>query len=146
MAILFKQLNSAQEMADYLNDIVLSKQLSMPVLGLHGKTLILGATTVTFADASGAGLSPAQIVTQINAAVAGAASARNYGHAQSPGPQAQVAIVKATTVVQNTGTANSILGFSTTAAVTVGANAVAKADIIAITSDAMGARFTVVHE
>jgi len=145
MATKFKQLNSAQEVIDYLNDIVLSKQLSSLVMGLHGLTLILDAAPVTFADATGAGLTPPQIVAQINAAVATAAALRNYGHAQSPGPQFQLALVKATVVVSNLGTANALLGFPTGASVTVGANAVTAANVIQILSDANGARYTVFH-
>lgn len=44
-----------------------------PVYGLHGKTLVFtspSATTVTFADATGAGLTLKDIVSQINAGIA----------------------------------------------------------------------------
>jgi len=145
MAIVFKQFNSAQELVDYLNDIVLTKNLPMKVMGLAGLTLILTAGTVTFVDATGEGLTLVQIVTQINAVVAGAAVLRNYGHMQSP-PQGQVALIKAAQVIDKDGTANSLLGLSTAADVTIGANAVAKTDIAQITSDANGSRFSVFHE
>lgn len=145
MSIKFHQANSPQELVDYLNDIVLSTQLSIPVMGLHGKTLILDISTITFSDPSGAGLSPAEIVAQINNVVADAAALRNYGRAQSPSPQVQLAIVKAGTTIQPSGTANPILGFSTTTARQVGSNAVLPANIIQITSDASGSRFTAFH-
>jgi len=146
MAIKSKQFNSHQELTDYLNDIVLTKNLSMPFRNLDGLTVILDSNTVTFADASGEGLSPAAIVTQINAVVAGAAVLRNYGHAQSPGPQVQVALVKPTMVIDKDGTANALLGLPTAADKTVGSAAVAKANIIDITSDGQGSRYTVWHE
>lgn len=145
MAIVFKQFNSAQELVDYLNDIVLTKSLPMKVMGLNGLTLILTSGTTTFADVSGEGLTLVEVVAQINAVVAGAAVLRNYGHMQSP-PQSQVAIIKAAEVLDKDGTANALLGLPTAADRTVGANAVVKADIVQITSDANGSRFSVFHE
>src|SRR5512137_1845935 len=101
MATYGRQFSHLQELLDYLNDIVVGKPIE-PTLNLDTLTLILDATTVTFV---GTALTPNQIVTQINAVVAGAASLRNYGLA-SP-PRSQLAIVKAATVVQVTGTANA---------------------------------------
>lgn len=135
-----RQFQTPGELLDYLNDAVVSKPLDGP-LNLDSLTLILDSTTVTF---SGTALTPNQIVAQINAAVAGAAELRNYG--RTPPFGVQLAIVKPAVVVQNTGTANALLGFSTTAAHTVGANAVAKANIVDIEIDVQGRVFHVIHE
>ena len=141
MAYKGRQFNHLQELLDYLDGIVLSRDLA-PTLDLDTLTLLIndgGNKTVTF---SGNGLTPNQIVAQINAISAGAASLRNYGSA-SP-PRSKLAFILPALVVKNTGTANALLGLSTTANVTVGATAVAKADIVAITE--FTNRYTVVHE
>jgi hypothetical protein len=139
MATYGRQFSHLQELLDYLNDVIVGQPLT-PTLDLDGLTLILGATTITFV---GHALTPNQIVVQINAAVATAASLRNYG--QSSPPQSRLAIVRPTTVVQTTGTANALLGLPTSgAAPVVGADAVAHTDIIQITE--IVGRYTVVHE
>jgi len=138
MAVTGRQFNHIQELLDYLNGVVLSRDLSQ-TLDLDGLTLILTGGTTTF---SGNGLTPNQIVAQINAAVSGAASLRNVGTA-SP-PRSKLAFILAGQVIDKDGTANSFLGLSTTADVTVGATAVVKADIISITE--FTNRFTVIHE
>jgi hypothetical protein len=150
-----KQFNLAQEVADYLNDIVLTKALTTKTYGLHGLTLLINDTvndyTVTFDDPTDQGLNPAEIVHQINTAeipgplyLTGCATIRNYGHMTAP-LQVYVVFAKENYVIDQHGTANAALGLSTTADLTVGANAVAKADIVAITSDAAGVRYTILH-
>lgn len=142
MATYGRQFSHLQELLDYLNDVMLSKDLP-PTLDLDTLTLIVndGADkTVTFV---GNGLTPNQIVIQINAVKAAAASLRNYG--QSSPPQSKLAFVLATLKVKSTGTANALLGLPTAGGdVTVGANATPKADIVAITEFAN--RYTVIHE
>lgn len=139
MAFIGQQFMHLQELLDYLNGIVLSRDLQ-PTLDLNGLTLILDASTVTFV---GNGLTPNQVVAQINAVVAGAATLRNYGQA-SP-PRSMLALIKAAMVVQTSGTANALLGLPTSgAAPTVGANAVAKVDVLSVTEFAN--RYSVIHE
>lgn len=141
MAIKGRQFAHLQELLDYLNGIVLSKELS-PRLDLDGLTLIIndgGDHTVTFVGSS---LTLNAIVVQINTVVAGAASLKNYGQA-SP-PRSMLAFVLAGLIVKTTGTANALLGLSTTAAKTVGATAVAATDVIQITECLN--RFTVIHK
>jgi hypothetical protein len=139
MAIIGRQFAHLQELLDYLNDLVVGLPLQ-PTLDLDGLTLILGATTVTFV---GTALTPNQIVDQINTVVTAAASIRNYG--QSSPPQSRLAIVKGTTTVQTSGTANALLGLPTSGtAPVVGANAVANADVVAVTEFA--GHYTVLHE
>jgi len=138
MAITARQFSHLAELVDYLNGVVLSRDLE-PTLNLDGLTLILTGGTTTFV---GTALTPNQIVAQINAIVGGAASIRNYGTAAPP--RSKLAFILAAQVIDKDGTANSLLGLSTTADVTVGATAVAKADIISITE--FTNRFTVVHE
>jgi hypothetical protein len=151
MAFSLKQFDTAKEMVDYLNDVVQGKPLPMTVFGLHGLTLILTPVgtirTVTFADADGSGLSPKEIVEQIeatNADLVGTVSLRNY-RATTP-PSVRLTFDSDGDLVDKDGTANALLGFSTTADATVGANAVALADIATITTDEGGNKFTVVHQ
>jgi hypothetical protein len=118
----FKTFNTPEALVDFLNGVVQSKPLPLLTSGLHGLTLIIttagGDRTVTFADATGAGLSPRQILGQVQAADSALATAilRNYGYDSK---QPCLAIMTAAQVVKSTGTANSLLGFSTTANKTV---------------------------
>lgn len=116
-----KTFNDPVAFADYLNGVVLGAPLAAKTSGLHGLTLIITTTgdkTVTFADADGAGLSPADILAQIRAADPSLSGVllRNYGYAPY---QPQLACTTAASVVKKTGTANAILGFSTAADATV---------------------------
>jgi hypothetical protein len=151
MAYIGRHFDSIQEMTDYLNDVVLSGPLGERVLGLHGKTLIIndgGADrVVTFSDPTGVGLTPNQIRQQIydtHSGLQGAVELRNYRVAVPPTPQ--IAIVTVAYYVKATGTANALLGFSTTSDTTVGDSAVAQADIITIQSDESGNKFSLVHQ
>jgi hypothetical protein len=91
-------------------------ELSPTVFGLHGKTLVFNAPsgTVTFADATGAGLTLDAIATQIKAAIATLAVRFDSRHVvleyATPGTAVNL---------DNTGTANAAFGFDT-AADTVG--------------------------
>jgi len=142
MAFTGKQFTHLQELLDYLNDIVLSRELQ-PTLDLNGLTLIVndGADkTVTFAAN---GMTPNQIVTAINAVKAGAVTLRNYGQA-SP-PRSRLAFILSTLKVKSTGTANALLGLPTSGGdLTVGANAVTKAEVLSLTEWA--GRYSVIHE
>lgn len=151
MAFTLKQFDTAQEVVDYLNSVVQSKPLGAKVAGLHGKTLIINPAgtprTVTFADATGVGLTPTEIVAQIadvNADLVGVAKIRNY----RPGtpPAYRLTFTEDGDVVDKDGTANSLLGFDTDADSTVGASAVALADIASLTTDEGGNKFTIVHQ
>jgi hypothetical protein len=153
MAYVSKTFDNFEELVDYLNDIARGKLLpaASRVYGLHGLTLIIndgGADrTVTFADADGTGLLPKEILAQIHATHANLASPnvgfRNYGHA-SP-PKVALAVVTSGYIVRQTGTANELLGLSTSAAKTVGANAVASADIVMLDTFESN-RICVIHE
>jgi len=86
------------------------------LLGLHGKTLIFTtpATTVTFSDATQAGLSISAIALQIQTAL----TASHVVSAQ----ERRLRIEKATPgviVLSGTGTANALLGFGNTTTTTV---------------------------
>ena len=98
-------------------------------------------------DVTGQGLTPTDILSQmeaVNADMVGVAAFRSY---RPTAPQTyRLTFTQAGDVVDKTGTANSILGFSAVADATVGANAVALADIAIITTDEGGNKFTVVHQ
>lgn len=151
MAYTLKQFDTGQEMMDYMNGVVQSKPIGAKVTGLHGKTLIVtpaaSARTVTFSDASGAGLTPTEIVAQIedeNADLVGVVAIRSYRH--STPPKYRLTFTEANDVVDKDGTANEILGFDTSADSTVGAAAIALADIATVTSNEAGNKFTVIHQ
>ncbi len=76
--------------------------VSGKVMGLHGLTLIVRTTTVTFSDATGAGLTLAQIKTAVQA-VAGVTASWSSG-------RLMLKHVSGVTVDKD-GTANSIFGF-----------------------------------
>lgn len=151
MAYTLRQFDTGQEMLDYMNGVVQGKPLGSKVMGLHGLTLIINPAgtprTVTFADASGVGLTPAEIIAQIedeNADLVGVAAMRNYRHGTPPAYR--LTFTEAGDVVDKDGTANSLLGFGTTADSTVGTGAIALADIATVTSNEAGNKFTVIHQ
>lgn len=151
MAYVLKQFDTAQELVDYMNNVVQSKPIPLKVYGLDGLTLIVNPAgtprTVTFDDSAGVGLSPKEILTQmedVNADMVGVAAFRSYRHT-SP-PTYRLTFTQDGDVVDKDGTANSILGFSTAADATVGASAIALADLAFITTDEGGNKFTVVHQ
>ena len=116
-----RSFNNPGAMEDYLNGAVISNPLAPVTFGLDGLTLIItasGSKTVTFSDASGAGLTPRQILDQI-LAVSGLGSAavlRDYGYGA---PSVCLAFTTIGHVVTKDGTANAIFGFSTSAGQTV---------------------------
>lgn len=149
MAYTAREFDNLQEATDYLNGVVLGKSvhLNKPIYGLHGLTLIIndGAAdrTVTFADATGVGLTPKEILNQIQATHANLVSStsiRNYGHVVPP--QGHIALVTATYSVDKDGTANTILGFDTAADSTV--TPIVQADIVAVLPRE-GLRISVIH-
>lgn len=140
MAFVARTFDSEQEMVDYLNDIIVGKAVGMGPFDLDGLTLTIAGNLVTF---SGNGLRWPAIISQINAVSSGSASLRNYGH-QSP-PSSRLAFVTDSELLAAAGTAKEILGLPA-AATTVGANAVALADIASIVKDGEGNRFTVIHQ
>jgi hypothetical protein len=151
MTYALKQFDTAQEMVDYLNDVVQGAPLPLKVYGLDGLTLIVNPAgtprTVTFADTDGVGLSPREVIAQmedVNADMVGVAALRSYRHTTPP--VYQLTFTKVGDIVDKDGTANSILGFGVAADSTVGANAVALADIVVITTDEGGNKFTIVHQ
>lgn len=151
MPYTLRQFDTAEEMVDYLNDVIQGKSVGLKVTGLHGLTLKVNPNgtlrTVTFVDADGSGLTPTEIIAQmeaVNADMVGVAAFRSY---RSTTPQTyQLTFFQDGDIVDNTGTANGLFGLPTTASATVGANAVAIADIAAIETDEGGNKFTVVHQ
>lgn len=143
MAYVGRTFDSLRGLLDYLDDIVVGeKPLPERSHGLDGKTLIInnGAdVTVTF---SGDSLSPIEVVSQINAAVADAATLRSPGYGVT---QSYLAFDTPTHVIKHTGTANAVLGLSTSNDATVGASAVAPANIVSVTPDGSGNKLTVIH-
>lgn len=138
MAYVIREFDNTLELTDYLNDITKGRSLVVHarVQGLHNLTLIVNDgtadRTTTFADLTGAGLLPKEIMDQIKATHANMANVvlRNYAH--SIPAEVRVAVVEAGYTVDKDGTANAILGFPTAADVVVGANAVAKANIVSL--------------
>lgn len=151
MAYIQKQFDTAQEMMDYLNDVALSKPLPAKVDGLHGLTLIIhdgtADRTVTFSDPTGVGLTPNQIRDQIYATHANLQTAVKLRNYRTTVPQRYLlAIVTVTYTIQDSGTANDILGYSSSGDTIVGANAVAKSNIVMMTATESGNKYIVVHE
>lgn len=151
MAITVRNFDTAQEMADYLNDVVQGSAQPSSIKGLHGLTLLVdggaGQQTVTFADADGSGLSPTEVVAQIeaeDASLVGKVKFRNYRHGTPP--KYYLTFDVATNVVDKDGTANTILGLPTAADATVGAGAVLIADIVTVEVSGSGNKYTLVHE
>ncbi len=109
-------------------------------LPIGAKTLIFSApaATVTFSGAANAVLDIADIVAEINATVGLTGIASFEQHQQYPQPSVRVAfggvVLRRTAgfTIASTGTANELLGFSTTAD-TVSAGDVTAANIIAFT-------------
>ncbi len=140
--------NSQDAFQDFLNGVILGRPLANPTMGLHGLTLIVtpdGASpvTVTFADATGAGLSPRAILDAITTASSGALAGkvvlRNYGYANSANPCLAITAIAA--YVSGSGTANAILGFAD-ADKTV--TEIGSADIQSIIVNPTGPLYTVV--
>lgn len=109
----YKTFNNPDEMVDFLNGAIVSSPLAARTYGLHGLTLIInngvGDKTTTFADASGAGLTPTEILAQIRAvdATMAAVMLRMYGHM----PQKPVLVINSDGyVLKSGGTANAVLG------------------------------------
>lgn len=151
MAYVLKQFDTGQEMMDYMNGVVRGRSLATTVYGLHGLTLLVTPAavqrTVTFSDAGNQGLTPLEIIAQIedeNADLVGVVALRSYRHTTPP--SYHLAFTSDGDVVDKDGTANAILGFGTAADATVGASAVALADIGAVTSNEAGNKFTVIHQ
>lgn len=151
MAYVTREFDNVCEMVDYLNDIVLGKTLpaNVRVRNLGSKTLIVNDgtadRTATFVDASGEGLLPKEIIDQIKAAHASLANVTLRSYCHNVLPSVHIAVVTPTYTVKKTGTANTILGFSTAVDVVVGANAVPKANIVSIVP-MNNQRFSVIHE
>lgn len=151
MTYILKQFDTGQEMMDYMNGVVQGKPVGAKVYGLHGLTLLVTPVstqrTITFDDTDGAGLTPPEIIAQIedvNADLVGVVAFRNYRHTTPP--SYRLTFTSDGDVVDKDGTANAILGFSTAADSTVGAGAVALADIGTVTSNEAGNKFTVIHQ
>jgi hypothetical protein len=151
MPYIVKQFDTAEEMVDYLNDVVQGKALPTVIPGLHGLTLQVNPNgtlrTVTFSDPDGSGLSPTEVIAQmeaVNADMVGIAAFRSY-RPTTP-PKYKLTFHQPNDIVDKDGTANSIFGLPTAADATVGANEVPAADVIAITTDEGGNKYTVVHQ
>lgn len=151
MAYILRQFDTGQEMIDYMNGAVQGKTVSTRVYGLHGLSLKInpGGTlrTVTFADADGAGLTPTEIIAQmedVHSDMVGVAAFRNYRHTTPP--SYRLTFHQAGDLIDKTGSANALLGFGTAADTTVGAGAIALADVASVTSDEAGNKFTVIHQ
>lgn len=142
MAFNAKTFGHFNELVDYMNGVVFGKKLDARVYGLHGLTLIVndGALkTVTFADATLAGLTPKQILAQIQAVQAGLVVFRDYGDSTPAKPN--LAVVTPTFIVKGNGTANAILGFR---AVDVTVTPLAQANIVSVMRNE-GNRFHLIH-
>jgi len=150
MAFVTRLFDTMEELADYLNGVVGGKYLDKLVYGLNGLTLIINDgvadRTVTFVDASEAGLRPKEILDQIRATHAALTTValRDYGH-QSP-PRPKLLVVAGGHTVDKDGTANALLGFPTAADAVVGAAAVAKTDIVSILVTSPGSKIALLHE
>jgi hypothetical protein len=138
MPFIHREFDNPIELADYLNGIPLSNPfvVNARVKGLHNLTLIINDgvadRTTTFADASGEGLLPKEIMDQIHATHANMANVvlKNYAH--SVPAEVRITVIAAGYVIDKDGTANTILGFATLADTTVGTDAVASGDVLTI--------------
>ena len=108
----YRSFNNSTELMDCLNGAVTGNPLPTKVTGLHGLTLVINDgsadRTVIFADATGAGLSPAAILAQVRAAHANLSvvQMKTYGHVKEP------QLVLATIGYSSkAGTANALLGW-----------------------------------
>ena len=151
MAYTLKQFDTGPELMDYMNGIVRGKSLGLKVYGLHGLTLLVtpagSIRTVTFSDVDNQGLTPLEIVAQIeaeNADLVGVVALRSYRHTTPP--TYHLMFTQDGDLVDKDGTANAILGFGTAADSTVGASAIALSDIATVTSNEAGNKFTVIHQ
>ena len=128
-----RNFGSINELIDFRNGYVIARELPAHNYNLNGLTVIVNAVTTTFA---GADLSPADVVAQINANVAGATAARAYGHAGAgQGINHALVFVGDGDVISNAGTANTVLGIPTAAPTTVGANKITDGQVTDIRYD-----------
>jgi hypothetical protein len=129
MAYATRTFDNPQELVDYLNDVIVGSPVGHGPFNLDGLKITIDGSEVTF---SGTELRWPAVVAQINAVKAGAATLRNYGH-QSPG-NPRLTFTTPTHVLLGSGagaTANPLLGLPG-ADTTVGANAVALADVLTV--------------
>ena len=140
MAFVSRIFDSTRELTDYLNDIIVGKAVGFGPFELTGLTLTIAGNLVTFTANE---THWPQIVAKINAASAGSATLRNYGHSAPGNPR--LAFTIPTQILLGAGTAKATLGLPA-AVQTVGANAVAAADIASINRSDEGNRVSVIHQ
>lgn len=108
---------------DKLNGTVVSGAFASSGVAVGGKTVIFSdpAETVTFSGSAGALLTPAQIVSELEAGITGlSVGLREQGSVQQTNPKVtkQVSLalsIDAGFTLDKDGTANALLGLSTTA-------------------------------
>lgn len=131
-----KIIGSWQEYVDFREGYILSSPLDTAIVTLNGKTVIIdagaGDLTTTFVGTS---LTPAQVVAQINAVVAGAAVLRAYDYGASQGTSRVIVFATSTHIIKSTGTANGDLGLSVLANSIPGAVVVTQAQVERIVGD-----------
>ena len=145
-----------QGVEDILNGSILLGPFSSRGLPVGAKTLVFTtpAATVTFSGAAGAYLTPDQIVTEINAVVAGLAKRRNLppvGPRYSNQPDSKrmgeqpLALQRdAGITLGNAGTGNALLGLG--GAPVISAGKVLAAKIVGFSQGSMQAHYALVIE
>lgn len=110
---------SEQDITDYLNDTKIRGPFRTSGLAVGGKTLIFSTpvATVTFTGVVGATRTLAEIIAQVEGAVSGMdVSARTVNSSAGQGIRQLLAFLRdGGFTLSSTGTANALLGFSTTA-------------------------------
>jgi hypothetical protein len=146
-------LGDKQSVEDRLNNVRLLGPFPADGLPIGGLTLLIDAFTVTFSGAPGTYLTVDQIITEINAVVAGIAKKRvsiTGPHVTSRigdnklVPKVFITLQRnAGFTIQDNGTANSLFGLSTTADTVVPAVVSASA-IVGFTQGATAGHFALI--
>lgn len=134
--LLTKKFGSLDELIDFMQDYVITRELKISNPQFTGLTVIInpagaGNQTITFGTAT----SPVDMVAAINAIVPGAAELRAYGHAAYGGVTHAIAFVNPNHVIQISGTANALLGLSTAVTSTPMTSVVTPGQVVEIIID-----------
>jgi|WetSurMetagenome_2_1015567.scaffolds.fasta_scaffold109301_2 hypothetical protein len=142
-----KSFNDPVALQDYLNGVVLGAPLQPRTFGLDGLTFVINVTgvgdvTTTFADIANEGLSPKAILDAVleSASLEGVVALRNYGYSNPKNPQ--LAISGDGNSISKDGTANVILGFSSTDDTDV--SEIATGNIVSMLINPLGPLYVVV--
>lgn len=113
--------NTVEQLVNFLNGVVIGGQNLVQGAAVDGLTLVVdiggGDVTVTFTPAKSRPWTAQEIAAKINASIAGIARvySRNYDNPYLAGGDQRILLERdGALTVKTTGTANALLGFSTT--------------------------------